>query len=304
MGRASARSAVPNRFQHFALANMLNAMTDTQRSIVAGVDGSPNSRMAALVAAELAIALDRRLVIVHAVNDPPPFPYGDPRVRELERRRAIEDGMRMLEPIAVELDADAKVALGDPAVSLDDAGYEEDAELLVVGSRGHTGLAAALVGSVSQRLASAAARPVVIVPPYAGERFLERASSGGTIVCGFDGSEESERALDVATRLGERMNLEAVPVFIDPVRGWHDSPPIPVRVEVGDPVDELREQAVREHARMLAVGSRGRGPVRRALLGSVSAALAASAPCPVLVVPPTAQSTQEPDPIASGRVRF
>jgi hypothetical protein len=30
--------------------------------------------------------------------------------------------MRMLEPIAVELDADAKVALGDPAVSLDDAG--------------------------------------------------------------------------------------------------------------------------------------------------------------------------------------
>ncbi len=194
---------------------MLNAMTDTQGSIVAGVDGSPASRTAALVAAELAIALDRRLVLVHAVNDPPPFPYGDPRVRELERRRAIEDGMRMLEPIAVELDADAKVALGDPAVSLDDAGYEENAELLVVGSRGRTGLAAALVGSVSQRLASAAARPVVIVPPDAGERFLDRAPSGGTIVCGFDGSEESERALDLATPLGERMDLEAVPIFVD-----------------------------------------------------------------------------------------
>jgi nucleotide-binding universal stress UspA family protein len=87
-----------------------------------------------------------------------------------------------------------------------------------------------------------------------------------------------------------------VPIFVDPVRGWHDSPPIPVRVEVGDPVVELREQAVREHARMLAVGSRGRGPVRRALLGSVSAALAASAPCPVLVVPPTAEPMEELDP--------
>jgi nucleotide-binding universal stress UspA family protein len=245
--------------------------------------------MAALVAAELAVALDRRLVLVHAVDDPPPFPYGDPRVRELARRRAIEDGMRMLEPIAAELDADAKVALGDPALTLDDAGYEENAELLVVGSRGRTGLAATLAGSVSQRLASAAGRPVVIVPPDAGERFLERAPAGGTIVCGFDGSEESKGALDVARRLGEQMDLDAVPIFVDPVRDWHDAPPLPMRVEVGDPVYALREQAVQENARILAVGSRGRGAVRRALLGSVSAALAASAPCPVLVVPPTAQ---------------
>lgn len=260
--------------------------------------------MAALVAAELAVALDRRLVLVHAVDDPPPFPYGDARVRERGRRRAIEDGMRMLEPVAVELDADAKVALGDPAVAIDDAGYEENAELLVVGSRGHTGLAAALVGSVSQRLASAASRPVVIVPPNAGERFLERAPSGGTIVCGLDGSEESKRALEFATGLGERMDLETVPIFVDPVRDWHDAPPIPVRVEVGDPVYALREQAVQENARMLAVGSRGRGAVRRALLGSVSAALAASAPCPVLVVPPTVQAIPELDPIASEEVRL
>jgi nucleotide-binding universal stress UspA family protein len=259
--------------------------------------------MAALVAAELAVALDRRLVLVHAVDDPPPFPYGDARVRERGRRRAIEDGMRMLEPVAVELDADAKVALGDPAVAIDDAGYEENAELLVVGSRGHTGLAAALVGSVSQRLASAAARPVVIVPPDASEHFLEHTDAGGTIVCGFDGSEESKRALDVATRLGERMDLDTVSIFVDPVRDWHDAPPIPVRVEVGDPVYALREQAAQENARILAVGSRGRGAVRRALLGSVSTALAASAPCPVLVVPPTAQLAEEHDPVTAEGTR-
>jgi nucleotide-binding universal stress UspA family protein len=57
---------------------------------------------------------------------------------------------------------------------------------------------------------------------------------------------------------------------------------------VGDPVHELRERANREHVRLLVVGSRGRGPIRQAFLGSVSAALAASAPCPVLVVPPSA----------------
>jgi nucleotide-binding universal stress UspA family protein len=277
-------------------------MTPTQKSIVAGVDGSPGSRAAAQVAAELADALDNRLVLVHAVHDPPAFPYGDARVRELERGRAVRDGARLLDGIAAEFDADTHVALGEPAACLDEAAYEYDAELLVVGARGRTGLAATLVGSVSQRLAGAAACPVVIVPPGAGELFVEQADSDGTIVCGFDGSEESRRALRVARGLGDRLDLEVVPIFVDPTRGWHDTPPVPIRVEQGDPVEELRERASRDHVRLLAVGSRGRGPVRRAFLGSVSAELAATAPRPVLVVPPTAVLTGEGDPLAYGGV--
>jgi len=275
-------------------------MTHTQKSIVAGVDGSPGSRAAARVAAELADALDSRLVLVHAVHDPPTFPYGDARVRELERGRALRDGERLLDSVAADFDAETKVVLGDPATCLDEAAYEHDAELLVVGAGGHTGLAAALAGSVSQRLASASAYPVVIVPPDAGELFPEQPESDGTIVCGFDGSEESRRALRVARRLGDRLDLEVVPVFVDPARGWDDAHPVPLRVEVGDPVDELRYRASRDHVRLLAVGSRGRGPVRRAFLGSVSAELAASAPRPVLVVPPTAVLTGDGDPLAYG----
>jgi len=255
---------------------------------VAGVDGSPGSRAAVRVAAELATALDDRLVLVHAVHDPPSFPYGDARVRELERGRAIREAERLLESVAGDVDAETQVVLGDPATRLDEAAYEHDAELLVVGARGHSGLAAALVGSVSQRLASGATCPVVIVPPDAGERFIADTDWDGTIVSGFDGSDESRRALRVARRLGDRLDLEVVPVFVGPSDGWRDAPAVPVGVEVGDPVHELRERAARERVRLLAVGSRGRGPIRQAFLGSVSAALAASAPCPVLVVPPTA----------------
>jgi nucleotide-binding universal stress UspA family protein len=236
-------------------------MTQIQRSIVAGVDGSPGSRAAVRVAAELAGALGNRLVLVHAVHDPPTFPYGD---------------------------AETEVVLGDPATRLDEAAYEHDAELLVVGARGHSGLAAALVGSVSQRLASGATCPVLIVPPDADERFTSGASPDGTILSGFDGSEESRRALRIARRLGDRLDLEVVPVFVGPIDGRHDAPPVRVGIEMGDPVHELRERASREHVRLLVVGSRGRGPIRQTFLGSVSAALAASAPCPVLVVPPKA----------------
>lgn len=62
----------------------------------------------------------------------------------------------------------------------------------------------------------------------------------------------------------------------------------PVRIEVALDVgiaDGLRRIAADNHAELLVVGSRGRGTVRAALLGSTSHALAGDAPCPVVVVP-------------------
>jgi nucleotide-binding universal stress UspA family protein len=49
--------------------------------------------------------------------------------------------------------------------------------------------------------------------------------------------------------------------------------------------DGLRRIAVDRDAELLVVGSRGRGTVRAALLGSTSHALVSDAPCPVVVVP-------------------
>jgi nucleotide-binding universal stress UspA family protein len=273
-----------------------DGMTHTSTSIVAGIDGSSGSRSAALVAGVLATQLGDRLVLAHAADDPPPFPYGDPRARELERRRAVRAGTSLVERARRDLQAESRVVLGDPAESLADIAEEEAAELLVVGARGRTGLAAALLGSVSQRLAATAGCPLLIVPPGAGHRFLIEAGTDGRIVCGVDGSEESRRALAVAERLATRLDAEVDPVFVDAARGGQEAPPIPLRVEVGDPVRELREQGAWIGVRMLAVGSRGHGPVRSALLGSVSAALAATAACPVLVVPPTAMLGDALDP--------
>ena len=49
--------------------------------------------------------------------------------------------------------------------------------------------------------------------------------------------------------------------------------------------DGLRRIAANRDTELLVVGSRGRGTVRAALLGSTSHALAGEAPCPVVVVP-------------------
>jgi nucleotide-binding universal stress UspA family protein len=54
-------------------------------------------------------------------------------------------------------------------------------------------------------------------------------------------------------------------------------------VLVGLPEPQLADQS--PHADLFVVGSRGYGPHRRVLLGSVSGRLVRNAACPVLVVP-------------------
>jgi nucleotide-binding universal stress UspA family protein len=56
----------------------------------------------------------------------------------------------------------------------------------------------------------------------------------------------------------------------------------------------LADQAA--DADLLVTGSRGYGPLRRVLIGSVSTPLMHSAPCPVMVVPRTAEF----QPVAEG----
>ncbi len=61
-----------------------------------------------------------------------------------------------------------------------------------------------------------------------------------------------------------------------------------VRVELGAPVDVIRELATREAHDAIILGHHGRGRIEEVVLGSVAKAVAATAPCPVLVVPSAA----------------
>jgi nucleotide-binding universal stress UspA family protein len=244
-------------------------------STICGVDGSETSRSAAHVAARLAATLNTRFVLAHVTEDRPTFPYGDARLRELQRRDALEEGQRLLESVAAELPGATpalRVTFGTPVEALRALCGEESAELLVVGSRGRSRLAAAVLGSVSAGLASTADCPVVVVStPEAADRFLDRETRDGSILCGVDASPQSEAALHVAADLADRMWLRLLPVHVDD----------------GDPVASLSRRAASGDVALIVVGSRGRGVVRAAVLGSVSSALAATAPLPVLVVPPT-----------------
>ena len=64
-------------------------------------------------------------------------------------------------------DAERRVVVGLPAERLADLADDEDAELIVVGSRGRGRFKAAFLGSVSNSLVGVARCPVLIVPPGA-----------------------------------------------------------------------------------------------------------------------------------------
>ncbi|WP_225829809.1 universal stress protein [Streptomyces sp. NK08204] len=131
--------------------------------VIAGVDGSPESLAAAEWAAREAVRRDVPLRLVHAWNWHPRQTDGEPAnaaQRRLARRalRRAEEQVRGAAP-GVRL-TDEQVEGPATAALLKAA---EQAELLVLGSRGLTGFTGLLVGSVALGVVAKATRPVVLV---------------------------------------------------------------------------------------------------------------------------------------------
>jgi nucleotide-binding universal stress UspA family protein len=68
-------------------------------------------------------------------------------------------------------------------------------------------------------------------------------------------------------------------------RGRREGVPVTFLVWEGDPGDSILEAARAESADMIVLGSHGRGPIGRLLLGSVSQHVVRHASVPVVVVP-------------------
>jgi nucleotide-binding universal stress UspA family protein len=135
--------------------------------VVVGVDGSACAREALHFAVEEARLRHARLQIVTAWAVPATAYAGmfspglEPMLFEqnatAESRKALDDARGL----APDLQIDATTPNGSAAAELISAAG--DADLLVVGSRGHGGFAGLLLGSVSQQLAQHAPCPVVII---------------------------------------------------------------------------------------------------------------------------------------------
>lgn len=148
------------------------------KSIVVGVDRSDGSRAALRFALDEAKAHGAELTVIHAWEVAVPYmPIVGAPVFTIGGLPELERGVAAASENVVDELVDAlgdtggvsvhrRTVRGNPATVLLDAAT--DADLLVVGSRGHGGFTGLLLGSVSGQCAHHARCPVAIVRPPAG----------------------------------------------------------------------------------------------------------------------------------------
>ena len=133
------------------------------RPITAGIDGTEESLAALAWAAREAVRRDLPLRVVHAwrfqAHDA--LETGDRAAQEQWVREAAEESVRTVRAHHGGLDVTTDVLEGDAVETLTAAAA--DAEMLVLGSRGHGRIVGFLVGSVGQQVIVDAACPVVFV---------------------------------------------------------------------------------------------------------------------------------------------
>lgn len=298
----------------------MSEQTPLAPKILVGLDGSPNSAAALRWAVEEAESHQAAVEAVFvwqvpslAYSAPGYIPLGPADIQG-EARRIFDDALAGLDTGGV--DIHLLSFEGTPVAVLSRAACDPDVNCVVVGARGHGGVAGLLLGSVSHALTHHCSKPLVIVPPGWNESATDQAEA--TVVVGVDDSDESARALTWAVRearikgstvrvvwawstpspvlpahlplrameaAGESNKvLDALRTFVAQV----DTSGVKVdyHVVAGRPAQVLTDLA--SHAQLLVVGSRGRGLAHEAVSGSVSHAVTHRASVPVAVIPRTA----------------
>ncbi|KAB8183934.1 universal stress protein [Nonomuraea phyllanthi] len=283
--------------------------------VIVGVDGSRAALAAVLWAADDAARRGCDLRLVHVEE---PLVFGGQVYERSPDDPVRKEGERLLaEAAAVAADfrgnvhVSAELLYGHIVEIL--CAQAGEAAATVVGSRGLGGFAGLLLGSVGLGVAGHAVGPVIVVRGTP-------AVVQGELVAGLDPEDAVHPAIDYAfeeaqargarLRIVHAWDLPSTSVvarippgldFIAQARQGHVHdvlspwlkryPDVTVAESVfrGNPIAALCETSAR--ADLVIVGSRGRGVIRSAMLGSVSHGVLQYASCPVAVVRPRRSSS-------------
>lgn len=238
-----------------------------------------------------------------------------------EAQDAAKRGAERVQQIFSQWHVTLEPQSGSPAFELLNRAQEWKADLIVVGSHGHTAISRFVLGSVSQKVLTEASTSV-----HVGRMATGTGGSGERVVIGIDGSPGARAAVKAAARrnwtAGSELRivvaddvLKGSPIWllIPPVRDWveevrteehtqsqhmaleavkelraglnNDKVTVSSVVETGDPKRVLVKHAEEFGADCIFTGATGfSNRLERLVLGSVSSAVAARANCSVEVV--------------------
>jgi nucleotide-binding universal stress UspA family protein len=275
------------------------------------------------VALEWAMALARQhgasLCLVHALTLPAPLPdyvpsgtdFGE-EMHQIALRKLEETAARVR---AAGIAVDLEVPIGVPSQSIIRVAEEEHADLLVLGTRGLTGITHLLLGSTAERVVQRAPCPVLTVHP--DDRGY--GTPVRSILVPTDFSPHAEEAARVARAClcaaGAPAKLVLLHAYHLPIE-YTAYGPIPTSVRFLEDVgadaqerldllaagmarqglaveavtregyapDVIVDEARARGADLIAMGTHGRTGLAHLLLGSTAERVVQHAPCPVITV--------------------
>jgi nucleotide-binding universal stress UspA family protein len=299
---------------------------ERRSTMAVGVDGSPESMVAARWAAREALLRRLTLEMVLGINEPLEnhsgyvFPAPVIEAVRTDSRKRLDNAAKVIRDEFPDLDVQTSLEYVDPRRAL--VTRSRHASMTVVGTRGHGRLPEVLVGSVALYVAAHAHSPVAVVPPVAD---LSATPSGPVLVgvnghpdCGaaigfaFDEAAVRQTTLlailvfdELAYRgfakggslIGRLEDDEERAVLAEQLAGWSEKfPDVPVRQSVlrGRPAESLlrygKDAPADQRPRVIVLGTRGRGGLAGLLLGSTSQRVMTHADVPVIVVRPEGDS--------------
>lgn len=286
--------------------------------ILAATDFSSTANAGVDWAIELALAHDARIDLVHAllvpsratdfVPSPPDFTEA---LQEAASGRLNEITTRVRE-MGVEVSAELK--LGVPSQVIIEAATQQDADLVVIGTRGLSGLRHLLLGSTAERVVQHAHCPVLTVHP--GDADKHRPLD--TILVPTDFSKDAETAYFAALNLlGRQSSTKVVllhvyhlpyeytaygtiPTSLDYFRDVEGAAEerlktlaeeirkqgfkVETLAREGFPPEVILGEAQTAGADLIAMGTHGRTGLAHLVLGSTAERVVQRADCPVLTV--------------------
>jgi nucleotide-binding universal stress UspA family protein len=264
---------------------------------IAGHDGTDRGSDAMALARRLALLHEAQLLAVHVLAVPSIRQHLTGRtVEDLEQDAGVALSRARAESSDVPGPPPRTVYAASPAAGLREACEDEAAALVTVGSSRHGLVGGVLAGSTAERLLTGSPCAVALAPVgYARVDAPFR-----RVVVGYDGGPESATAVDVAADIAARAGTGLKVVTVVEILGYDEAEDLAregaqrvtadIDVEhataVGDRATALID-ASREAGDLLVIGSRGHGPARWVLAGTVGHGLARESVCPAIFVPRT-----------------
>jgi len=258
-------------------------------AVIAAIDLGPSSTRVLYHAAGFARLLSCRLKVLH-VNG-----------TSAESRNRVLDYCRQHGPYEIDLDDEDVIATsGLVSEAIVRESIREAAALIVIGSRGHDGIAKLILGSTSQAVLRETTVPVLVVPPVDLDivNISDRASlTSGPILAAVDLREHCDRQLQLASELSCRSRQPLLLMTVAPQRlaehaagkrlrelahHLEATTPRATIVRRGDVAEQISRCAAAEGSGLVVMGLRA---PRRGATGAIASAVLKTRRAFVLAVP-------------------